>query len=165
MTNPKLVNGAIVFVSTDVRKTAEWYREVLKFRVVENYDQPEKFAALYRDSVEIIVVQSRYGTVQSNRARFGAGFDAYLAPENPAAVDTFHSEIAARGVKIAQPPELTSYGSREMAFEDIDGRIIGVGCIRDEAVFFGKMARPDPSMERDAGENGDGSVPVPFHPG
>jgi len=135
--NPsKLAASAIIFVTSEVEKTAAYYRDVLGFRVVEHYDLPEKFAALYRDVVEIVVMQALHGTVRSNRANYGAGFDAYLVPETLEAVTGFHDEIEAKGAKIVQPPALTAYGSLEFVFEDIDGRQIGVGLIKNEEVFF-----------------------------
>jgi catechol 2,3-dioxygenase-like lactoylglutathione lyase family enzyme len=139
MVNSKLSSCAIVFVTADIEKTAGYYRDILGFRVVERYDRQEKFAALYRDSVEIILVQLQFGTVRSNRVNYGAGYDAYLVPENPAAVEAFYSEIYARGAKIIQAPAMTSYGSLEFVFEDMDSRLIGVGCIRNEATFFGEV--------------------------
>ena len=51
-------------------------------------------------------------------------------------MDAFCAEISGRGVKIVQPPERTAYGSREMVFEDIDGRWIGVGCLEDREAFL-----------------------------
>jgi catechol 2,3-dioxygenase-like lactoylglutathione lyase family enzyme len=133
----KLVNCAAVLVAPDIRKTADWYREKLGFRVVEQFDSPEPFAAIYRDSVELILVQSKFGTVERNRARYGAGYDAFLAPESPAGVDGLHAEFAARGVTIVQAPEWTPYGTCEFVFEDVDGRLIGVGCLHDAATFQG----------------------------
>ena len=137
MNDPRLASCAIVLVAPQIEATAHYYRDVLGFRVVEHYAQPEKFAALYRDGVEIVLVQSQFGTVRSNRAQYGAGYDAYLVPESPEAVEAFCAEISAKGAKIAQPPAHTVYGSREFVLEDIDGRLIGVGCIEDEAAFFG----------------------------
>lgn len=49
-----------------------------------------------------------------------------------------HAEFAARGVRIVQAPDWTPYGTRAFVFEDIDGRLIGVGCIRDAASFEGR---------------------------
>jgi uncharacterized glyoxalase superfamily protein PhnB len=140
MSNPKLSSCAIVLITPHIENAANYYREALGFRVVEHYEQPEKFAALYRDAVEIVLVQAQFGTVRSNRAQYGAGFDAYLVPGSPRAVDEFYEEIKARGAKIVQPPAMTAYGSQEFVLEDIDGRLIGVGCIQDEAVFFGGAA-------------------------
>jgi catechol 2,3-dioxygenase-like lactoylglutathione lyase family enzyme len=139
MAEYKLVNCAAVLVAPDVRKTAEWYREKLGFRVVGKFDSPEPFAALYRDSVELILVQAKFGTVENNRIRYGAGHDVFLAPETPAGVDGLHAEFAARGVRIVQTPQWTPYGVYEMVLEDPDGRRIGVGCIRDAASFEGKI--------------------------
>jgi catechol 2,3-dioxygenase-like lactoylglutathione lyase family enzyme len=132
----KLSSCAIVFVTPDVERAARYYRDMLGFRLVEHFDRPEKFAALYRDAVEIVLVQSRHGTVQPNRRAYGAGYDAYLVPESLEAVDAFHRELVSKGAEIIQPPTLTTYGSREFVFADCDGRLIGVGLIRDKAVFF-----------------------------
>jgi len=139
MNNAKLNSCAIVFVTTDLGKTSNYYRDVLGFRVVEHHGRKEKFAALYRDSVEIILVQAQFGSIQSNREKYGAGFDAYLVPECPEAVEVFYEEIRARGAKIAQQPGMTTYGSLEFVLEDIEGRLIGVGCIKNEATFFGEI--------------------------
>jgi catechol 2,3-dioxygenase-like lactoylglutathione lyase family enzyme len=138
----RLVNCAAVFPTPDLRRAVDWYREKLAFRAVEKFDAPEPFAALYRDGVEIILVRAESGTVERNRVRYGAGYDAYLAPEDPAQVDAFHAELSGRGVKIVRPPERTAYGSREMVFEDVDGRWIGVGCIEDENAFRGAAQQP-----------------------
>ena len=134
----KLANCAAVLVVPDVRKTAGWYREKLGFRIVEKYDAPEPFAAIYRDSIELILVQSKFGTVEPNRTRYGAGYDIFLTPESPAGVDGLHAEFASQGVRIVRAPEWTAYGVYEFVFEDADGRLIGVGCIRDAASFESK---------------------------
>ena len=139
MNNAKLNSCAIVFVTTDLGKTSNYYRDVLGFRVVEHHGRKEKFAALYRDSVEIILVQAQFGSIQSNREKYGAGFDAYLVPESPEAVEAFYEEIRARGAKITQQPGITTYGSLEFVLEDIEGRLIGVGCIKNEATFYGEI--------------------------
>jgi catechol 2,3-dioxygenase-like lactoylglutathione lyase family enzyme len=137
MSHPKLSAGVIVFVVPDVRKTAAYYQDVLGFRVVAHYDKEEAFAALYRDAVEIIVVNAKYGEVLSNKERYGAGYDAYIDPERVEDVDSFYTEWKRRGAEIAAPPAMTTYGCYEFVIEDIDGRRIGVGRIRDEEVFFG----------------------------
>lgn len=141
MSHSRLVNAVIVVVAQDAKTTAEYYREVLGFQVVEHFDKEEKFAALYRDEMEIIIVQSCLGEVISNRERYGAGYDAYLDPETVQGVDALYEEWKEKGATILNPPRLTPYGSYEFVFEDIDGRRVGIGRIKNEAVFFGK---PDP---------------------
>ncbi|MGD0274409.1 MAG: VOC family protein [Gaiellaceae bacterium] len=132
----RLDNVAPIFVAPDLRRTAEYYRDVFGFELVEHYEAEDAFATLYRDSVEIIVVQSRFGEVESNTARYGAGYDVYLDPEDVAGVDLFYAELKEKGAKIVREPEITPYGCYEFVVEDIDGRLIGIGRVKDEDVFF-----------------------------
>lgn len=136
MTNAKLVNAAIVLVVPNIRKTACYYRDVLGFRVVEHFDKEEKFAALYRDEIEILLVQSRFGSVQSNLECYGAGYDAYLDPESLEDVDALYQEWKEKGAIIPSPPGLTAYGCYEFVLEDIDGRRIGIGRIQHDEMFL-----------------------------
>ena len=137
MSQAKLSSCAIVFVSTNIEKSLQYYQEVLGFRVVTHYENAEKFAALYRDAIEIVMVQAKFGKVIPHREAFGAGEDAYFVPETVEAVDAFHAEITAKGAVVLQPLSITPYGSREFSFEDCDGRMISVGRIKDKKVFFG----------------------------
>lgn len=132
----RLDNVAAIFISPDLRRTAEYYRDVFGFELVEHYEATDAFAALYRDSVEIIVVQARFGEVESNTARYGAGYDAYLDPEDVAGVDALYAELMKAGAQIVDKPAPTPYGSYEFVVEDIDSRLIGIGRIKDDGVFF-----------------------------
>jgi catechol 2,3-dioxygenase-like lactoylglutathione lyase family enzyme len=135
LSKARLDNAAAVFVTSDVRRTADYYREVFGFRVVEQFDREEEaFAAIYRDNVEILLIQARRGQVQSNTARYGAGFDIFL--HTAEGVDLLHEEMKAKGARIVREPAMTSYGTYEFVVEDIDGRLIGIGGIRDNEVFF-----------------------------
>jgi catechol 2,3-dioxygenase-like lactoylglutathione lyase family enzyme len=132
----RLDNAAAVFITPDVRRTAEYYRDVLGFTVVEHYDAVEVFAAIYRDSVEILLVQAKHGHFQPNGVRYGAGFDIYLDPDTVEGVDSMHEELKAKGARIVSEPAMTAYGSYEFVVEDVDGRLIGIGRIRDRDTFF-----------------------------
>ncbi len=136
MAKTKLDNGAIVFISPDAEKTAGYYHDVFGCRVVKHYENEEKFAALYRDKVEIIVVQAEKGDVISNLERYGAGYDAYLDPEDVAGVDIIYGELKQKGANIVREPAVTTYGCYEFVVKDIDGRLIGIGRIKDNATFF-----------------------------
>jgi catechol 2,3-dioxygenase-like lactoylglutathione lyase family enzyme len=136
-----LTNIAPVFVSPDVRRTAEYYRDVLGFELVENYESAEPFATLYRDSVEIVIVQATRGEIEPNAQRYGAGFDAYIDPEELAGVDLLYEELRGRGASIVAAPAMTPYGGYEFVLEDIDGRRVGIGRIKDEDVFFKNRRR------------------------
>jgi catechol 2,3-dioxygenase-like lactoylglutathione lyase family enzyme len=132
----KLDNAAAVFITPDLRRTADYYRDVFGFTVVEHYDAEEAFAAIYRDSVEILLVQAKRGEFAPNRVRYGAGYDIYLDPESLEGVDAMHAELTAKGARILREPAMTPYGSYEFVVEDIDGRLIGIGRIRDRETFF-----------------------------
>ena len=129
----KLFACAIVLITNDIEKTVEFYKEELGFEVVKHYEQEEKFAACYRDEVEIVIVEAKRGEIVPNNERYGAGYDAYLVPEN---VEQFYNEIKNKDVKIIQKPNITPYGSKEFKIEDIDSRIIGIGKIQDYDKFF-----------------------------
>lgn len=139
--NSRLINCAAVFVTENVKRTAEYYHDVMGFQVVENYNKAEPFVALYRDDIEIIVVQSKSGKVLSNKERYGAGYDVYLDPETVEGVDTLYLELKGKGAKIANPPALTPYGCYEFVVEDVDGRLIGIGLIKNREQFFGDEGR------------------------
>lgn len=134
--NVKLVNLCPVFISDDVRKSVEFYSDKLGFKVAKHYDKDENFATLYRDSIEIVVVQSKFGEILSNSKRHGAGYDAYIDPDTVDGVDVLYQEFLSKGVNIVSKPKITDYGSYEFVIEDIDGRLIGIGRIRDNNVFF-----------------------------
>ena len=134
----KLVNCAAIFIVKDVMKTAEFYKNILGFRVEEHFDNPEQFAALYRDDIELIIIQAKYGEIISNRSRYGAGYDVYFSPENIEGVDSIYNEFKEKGVRIVNPPSLKPYGSYEFCIEDNDGRLLGFGCIKHKDKFFRK---------------------------
>jgi len=136
MPGTKLNNGAIVFVSPDVEQTVAYYQDIFGFKAVTHYENEDKFAALYRDRVEIIAVQAKKGEVTSNTARYGAGYDAYLAPEDTAGVDILYEELKQKGADIFKEPAVTTYGSYEFVVKDIDGRLIGIGSTKENGTFF-----------------------------
>ena len=117
MERAKLVNVAPVLVSSDVRQTAEYYRDVLGFELVEHYESPEPFATLYRDSTEVVVVQAARGRIESNAQRYGAGYDFYLDPAELSSVDLLYEELREKGASIAAAPAMTAYGSYEFVLE------------------------------------------------
>ncbi|PTV93927.1 putative lactoylglutathione lyase [Halanaerobium saccharolyticum] len=134
----KLVNACPIFISNNVKKTVDFYVEKLGFKFAEHLDKIDKFAAIYRDQIEIVVVEKKKGKILSNQTRYGSGYDAYLDTATLNGIDLIYQEFKEKGVKIINKPQLTDYGSYEFIFEDIDGRNIGVGLIKDQANFFEK---------------------------
>jgi uncharacterized glyoxalase superfamily protein PhnB len=136
MSKPRLANAPVILISSDVGRTGAYYSDTFGFTVVEHLDAPEPFVALYRDSVELVVVQSNHGEVQPNHVRYGAGFDVYLDPDTVEGVDELYAELTAAGAVIVSAPALAAYGSYEFVVEDVDGRRVGIGRVRDRQAFF-----------------------------
>jgi predicted lactoylglutathione lyase len=132
----KLTNICPVFVTDDVIKTTEYYVNTLGFKYARHFDKADKFATLYRDAIEIVVVQKLKGIIQSNIERYGNGFDAYIDTDTVEGVDIIYKEYQEKKVKIVTKPRNTDYGSYEFTFEDVDGRIIGIGLIENNDQYF-----------------------------
>jgi len=135
----KLVNCIPELVSNNIEKTVEYYKNILGFRAVTHYDKSEKFAALYRDDVEIIIIQAKHGKVLPNNKRYGSGYDVYIDPKDVKGVDPLYEEFKNKGAKIVKTPSMADYGCYEFVIEDIDGRLIGIGRVADKVTFFGNQ--------------------------
>jgi len=137
MTNAvKLTNICPVFISDDVKRTTEYYVNVLGFACAAHFDKTDNFATLYRDSVEIVVVQKKKGTIESNSKKYGNGFDAYIDTDTVEGVDLLYDEYLNKDVCMVKKPEMTDYGSYEFVIEDIDRRNIGFGLIANKEIYF-----------------------------
>jgi len=132
----KLTNVCPVFISEDVKKTVEFYVEKLGFKFAEHYDKVDNFATIYRDSIELVIVQSKFGQIQSNTKRYGSGYDAYIDTDTVEGIDIIYEEFVSKGVHIVSKPQKTDYGSYEFVIEDIDGRLIGIGLIYNNQIYF-----------------------------
>ena len=113
-----------IFPAPDVRKTEKFYVDVLGFRAVEYLDCQEPHVCLYKDKVEIILLQAKTDKVIPNRTLYGYGEDAYLYVDNQEALE---QELLAKGVKIVRPLAVTDYQNKEFVIEDIDGRWLAFG--------------------------------------
>lgn len=134
----KFKNICPIFISEDVKKTVKYYIELLGFKYAEHFDKIDNFATVYRDSIEIIIVQKINGKIESNKVRYGNGYDAYINTDTLEGIDNAYEEYKQKGVKIVSKPRLTGYGSYEFVLEDIDGRNIGIGLIKDKEAYFKK---------------------------
>jgi catechol 2,3-dioxygenase-like lactoylglutathione lyase family enzyme len=104
------------FVVPDVLAAAEYYRDVLGFRILGYFLDPPVFATVARDSVEIQFGRADGETPPSpNETRRQGGLDAYIWVND---VHSLHTELKARGAKIIEAPELTVYKCYEMVVED-----------------------------------------------
>jgi len=113
-----------------------FYVEKLGFEFATHYDKIDNFATIYRDSIEFVIVQSKFGKIESNTKRYGAGYDAYIDTDTVGGVDIIYEEYKSKGVNIVSKPRKTDYGSYEFVIEDIDGRLIGIGLIYNNQIYF-----------------------------
>jgi len=134
--NAKFADICPVFLTDDVIKTTEFYVSKLGFKYAKHFDKSETFSTVYRDSIEIIIMQKRKGKVESNTEKYGNGEDAYIVTDTVDGVKDVYNEYLNNGVKIIKEPCITDYGSLEFIFEDVDGRKIGVGRISNKELYF-----------------------------
>ena len=104
------------FVVPDVVAAAEYYREVLGFRILGYFLDPPVFAIVARDTAEIHFGKADAGALPSpNIARRNMGLDAYIWVND---LDPLHAELKSRGAKILEAPVLRVYKCYEMVVED-----------------------------------------------
>lgn len=99
--------------STNWPRTRAFYEDGLGFRVQwEHRFEPgfPVFAEVARDSLSLFLTEHA-GDCQ-------VGGAAYIVVDD---VDALYREIAARGVRVLEPPEDAPWGTREMCVLDPDG--------------------------------------------
>lgn len=113
-----------IFPVPDIEKTAEFYKSKLGFRAVPYLECEEPHICLYRDDVEIILLQANTDKLLPNRTLYGYGFDAYLYAENQ---EELEIEFERSGVQFVKHLNTTDYQNKEFVIEDIDGRRLAFG--------------------------------------
>ena len=119
----RLLCSHSVFPVPDIQGTAEFYENVMGFRMVPYLDAKEPHICLYRDATEIILTKTDRKVV-SNRELYGYGYDTYFITDDQEALQ---AEFEKAGAKIVRPLSKTDYHNREFVAEDVDGRWIGYG--------------------------------------
>lgn len=113
-----------IFPVPDIQKTEKFYVTALGFTAVEYLQSKEPHVCLYKDDIEIILLEAHTARVIPNREQYGYGYDAYLYTESGPELET---ELAAKGIKIVKPLNITDYQNREIVIEDCDGRWLALG--------------------------------------
>lgn len=132
----KFTNICPIFISENIQATVEFYVDRLGFRFAKHFDKTDNFATIYKDSIEIVIVQKKKSEIENNTSKYGNGFDAYIDTDSIEGIDIIYKEYYKKGIKIISEPKITDYGSYEFVFEDIDGRHIGIGLIKDKDTYF-----------------------------
>jgi uncharacterized glyoxalase superfamily protein PhnB len=108
----------------NVRQTAEYYRDILGFRLdpvngvfQPSADEPGGVYAIVKRGGAWIHFQIRRGELP-NTIRQPLERDVYLYVNK---LDSLYGELQHRGAKIIQPPRAAPYGLRELVVEDLNG--------------------------------------------
>lgn len=120
----RIVGLSCIFPVPKIKETAEFYTSKLNFRAVEYLKCKESHICLYKDNVEIILLQANTNEVIPNRKLYGYGYDAYLYTENQEQIE---KEFIIKGIKIIKHLCMTDYQNKELVIEDCDGRWIAFG--------------------------------------
>lgn len=118
MTN-RIGPWAFVLAVTDLRRSADYYRDVLGFRVL--WDEATDWRLVERDGVRLML-----GHCPNDLPAADIGSHNWFAYLNVDDVDALHAELTARGA-ICTPPKDTHYGMRELVVTTVDGHRIVFG--------------------------------------
>jgi catechol 2,3-dioxygenase-like lactoylglutathione lyase family enzyme len=119
------------FTVPDVVRTAEYYRDVLGFRIAGYWsrrrvtldaDPPPVFGIVSRDDVYLYF--SRADQTHVRRATADGALDAYV---NVDGVDALAAELRSRGADILDGPEDRVYSQRELVVRDCNGFVLAFG--------------------------------------
>lgn len=113
-----------VFPTPNIKLTSEFYIKKLKFSAVEYLSSSKSHICLYRNNVEIILIDSKGKKVIPNRDLYGYGYDVYIIVNNQ---EELQKKLEDKGVKIVRRLSTTDYNNKELVIEDIDGRWLGFG--------------------------------------
>jgi len=116
--DPMMVGAATVFVVADIAKSAKHYRDVLGFTITFEYGTPTFYVCLCRDEVALHLLSAS----QTRRLPGNGGICAFVRD-----VDAVHAELAARGARIAKPPQDYDYDMRDFDLVDPDGNQLTFG--------------------------------------
>ncbi len=113
-----MIGIAPQIVVPDVTKTAEYYRDVLGFRILGYFLDPPLYAMVERDGLQIHFAKSDSSELKVNEdVRKGTTDFVMWVPE----IDAFFDELKARDADIVEGIVKRVYGSREFIIRDCNG--------------------------------------------
>ena len=114
-------------VVRDVVETAEFYRDILGFRILGYFLDPPVYAMVEKDSAEIHFGKADGDQINTNESvRKGLGTDLYLVVSD---IDKLFAELKEGKVNFTEEKEIVTriYGSREFSILDCNGFKITFG--------------------------------------
>jgi hypothetical protein len=110
------------FTVPDVVRTAEYYRDVLGFKIAGYWGTPPVFAIVLRDNVEFFFNRANTSEIRTGRAE--GAYDAYIRIHG---IENLAEELRKGGAEILEGPVLREYGQRELVIKDCNGLILAFG--------------------------------------
>jgi Glyoxalase/Bleomycin resistance protein/Dioxygenase superfamily len=107
----------------DVTATAEYYRDMLGFKILGYLSDPVS-GMVERDSVEIHFWKADNAEISPNRLARKDGYCVYIWTSD---IDLLLQEFKSVQVHIVEGPVTSQNGSREIIIEDINGFKIAFG--------------------------------------
>jgi catechol 2,3-dioxygenase-like lactoylglutathione lyase family enzyme len=104
-----------ILFSSDIKKSIQYYTEILGFGGAWEWDDPPTFGGVSKDLVQIFFCKE------------GQGHPGTWLAINLDNVDEYYETIKAKGAIIPAAPQDKEWGLREMLVQDPDGHIIRFG--------------------------------------
>ena len=123
---PQAVRNAVLksvapqLVVEDVVATAEYYRDVLGFRILGYFADPPVYSIVLRDGVEIHFGKVEQRGTSNSEVRSGS-FDLYIWVND---VNAIFEELRASGADIIEGPVKRVYESTEIVVKDMNGYVL-----------------------------------------
>jgi catechol 2,3-dioxygenase-like lactoylglutathione lyase family enzyme len=122
----KVIGIAPQLIVADVKKTAEYYRDVLGFTIIEFFMDPPLYGMVQRDGFQVHFAKAdddAHTTNHNEDLRKEITDLVIWVPE----IDLFFEELKGRNADIVHDIVQRSYGSREFVIRDCNGYKILVG--------------------------------------
>jgi|ERR1700722_3231101 uncharacterized glyoxalase superfamily protein PhnB len=124
MEKAKVIGIAPQLVVKDVKKSAEYYRDILGFTIIGLVLDPPVYAMVERDGCQVHFAKSDIQDIKKNKDYRSISHDFIIwVPE----IQNFYDEVVSKNAEILEGITQKPYGSREFVIEDYDGHKILVG--------------------------------------
>jgi len=118
----RVLTSTPLLLVSDLRRSMDFYLDVLGYREPATFGEPPGFAMMHRDGYDLMLQRCRPEDVRPN-GKAGA-WDVHL---RVADVQAERRAIEAAGGKLLSEPETTEYGMIEIVVEDPDGHRVCLG--------------------------------------
>lgn len=115
--NGVLKSVAPQLVVEDVVVTAEYYRDILGFKILGVWADPPIYSIVSRDGVEIHFGKAEQNGISNSTVRSGS-FDLYIWVND---INAIFEELSASGADIVEGPVRRVYESTEVVVRDRNG--------------------------------------------